>query len=57
MEPMMEALKVTLSTCGIGEHAAQEDGNHRDKEQAEAALSFLESMGVPYFVRMRTVQV
>ena len=62
MELMMEAMKVKLSACGIGETSDVHNkdpisANQDAMVEATSALAFLEASGVPYFVRLKVVQV
>ena len=61
MEIMLEALKVNLSPCGIGEqNSLPADGpstTAASMHEADQAFSFLRFSGVPYFESLRTVQV
>ena len=62
MELMMEAMKVKLSACGIGETSDVHNkdpisANQEALVEATSALAFLEASGVPYFVRLKVVQV
>ena len=62
MELMMEAMKVKLSACGIGETSDVHNkdpisANQDALVEATSALAFLEASGVPYFVRLKVVQV
>lgn len=61
MEVMMEALKIRLAPCGIGTDVAVQPGviarNNMVLKEAASAFTFMEDCGVPYFERLRTLQV
>jgi hypothetical protein len=59
---MMEAMKVKLSACGIGETSDVHNkdpisANQEALAEATSALAFLQASGVPYFARLKVVQV